>query len=243
MIGPAASRASPRTAGGPMTSERSFDDLSVRVLLSDALEERDRAAVFGLFDRSYRRANHAYLEQSLTRLRYLALATHGGTPAGFALAETRRLSLPRIGETVVALNGLCCIAPAFRRRGLMGHLEVLASSASGIVTAAGERKLSAGRMGHPVGVRLMARNPTMVPQPGKTPTAWQQEVGRTIAEAYGSRLDPETFVCTGDGTPVGYPELDVDATDAEWTRFAKVDRDRGQSLLTIAWGPDAPPGW
>ena len=37
-------------------------------------------------------------------------------------------------------------------------------------------------------------------------------VGLAVADIYGSRLDPETFATIGDGTPIGYPRLDVDAT-------------------------------
>jgi hypothetical protein len=83
-----------------------------------------------------------------------------------------------------------------------------------------------------------------VPRPGIRPTAWQREVGRAIADAYGEeRFDPETFVCTGAGTPIGYPVIDFEVEPVDWEVFRHVDRERGDSLLGIAWMPGAPPGW
>ncbi len=83
-----------------------------------------------------------------------------------------------------------------------------------------------------------------VPRPGVRPTAWQREVGRAIADAYGEeRFDPETFVCKGTGTPIGYPVIDFEVEPVDWEVFRHVDRERGDSLLGIAWMPGAPPGW
>jgi hypothetical protein len=42
---------------------------------------------------------------------------------------------------------------------------------------------------------------------------------------------------------IGVPVVAVEATSDEWARFAPVDRRRGDSLLGIAWGGDAPLGW
>ena len=99
-------------------------------------------------------------------------------------------------------------------------------------------------MGHPGAFRGLARNPTVVPKPGIRPTSWQQEVGQIIADVYGvDAFDPETFVCVGSGTPTGYPVIELEAEPQEWEVFRPVDRDRGDSLLGIAWGPDGPPGW
>jgi hypothetical protein len=90
----------------------------------------------------------------------------------------------------------------------------------------------------------VARNESGVPRPGVRPTAWQQEVGRAIADAYGEeRFDPETFVCTGAGTPIGYPVIELEVEPVDWEVFRHVDRERGDSLLGIAWMPDAPAGW
>jgi hypothetical protein len=99
-------------------------------------------------------------------------------------------------------------------------------------------------MAHPAAFRVMAGNPTAVPRPGTSPTPWQQEIGRAIADIYGVHsFQPQTFVCKGTGKPIGYPVLEVEVEPKEWEVFRPVDRERGDSLLGIAWSPDAPPGW
>ncbi len=62
-----------------------------------------------------------------------------------------------------------------------------------------ERALFCVRYGHPAAFRsVVAEHRSGVPRPGIRPTAWQQEVGRAIADAYGVQsFDPETFVCRG----------------------------------------------
>ena len=91
---------------------------------------------------------------------------------------------------------------------------------------------------------MFTLNDTVVPSPGETPSQWQQEVGAAVAEMYGAQdFDPETFVCKGDGTPIGYPVLDIEADEEEWEVFEPVDRDRGDTLLGIVWLHGAPDGW
>jgi hypothetical protein len=161
---------------------------------------------------------------------------------GFGVAETRVMDLPRLPDQVVSMAGICCIAPEFRRRGLFGKLELLAFQAN--VVPDRPRRIACGRMAHPAALRTMAQFPSCVPRPGVRPTAWQQEVGRAIAEAYAVRdFDPETFVCIGSGTPTGYPRIEFDVEPHEWQVFEPVDRDRGDALLAVAWVPDAPAGW
>ena len=89
----------------------------------------------------------------------------------------------------------------------------------------------------------MSQNPTVVPKVGVPITAWQKEVGLRVAELYGVTLNPETFVVEGTGTPIGYPDIEVEVPDSEWRIFGEVNRDRGDSLLAIAWSPDAPEDW
>jgi hypothetical protein len=223
-----------------------YHDLEFRVVAGADLTASDRAAMFALFDVAYRDANHAYLEKSFGTLRWVALAWHGDTLAGFSLAESRIIDLPRLPAAVVHLAGICCIAPEFRRR----HLFVVLERMAGLLPdgtsldRTAVRSLGCGRMAHPASFRGMTRIPSVVPKPGVTPTAWQQEVGKAIAAEYGVRdFDPRTFVCHGTGVPIGYPVIDMDVTPAEWAVFREVNRDRGDSLLGIAWMPDAPPGW
>ena len=215
----------------------------ITVFEADALSTRDLERVKAVFAENYRDANLAYLEKSLGRLRYVSLAEDaGGNLAGFALGESRVMDLLRLPRQNVRLAGLCCVGMAYRRRGLFGRLETAALSEGHAQVS--ERTLSSGRMAHPASFRGMSRSPSVVPRRGKRPTAWQQEVGMAIAEAYGTPgFDPETFVCKGTGVPIGYPVIEIEATPEEWELFAPVDRSHGDSLLGLAWAPDPPPGW
>ncbi len=215
---------------------------SFTVIEAANIEPGELAAVRALFAENYRDANMAYLEKSLGKLRYLALARDSqGNPAGFALGESRVLDLPLLPNTTVRLAGLCCVSMAHRRQGLFGSLETLALAEGRLNT--GERFLSAGRMAHPGSFRSMSKNSSVVPRRGARPTRWQQAVGAAIAAAYGSHFDPETFACKGSGAPIGYPVIELDCAPEEWELFAPVDRSKGDSLLGISWSPDPPPGW
>jgi hypothetical protein len=221
---------------------RDLASFDFRVVETDEVSPQDLQQVFSLFEMNYRQANRTYLEKSLRTLRYLALAEHQGTAAGFGLAECRVMDLPRLPGEVVNLAGICCIAPQFRRRGLFTELERLALAATQVPPHS--RRLSCGRMAHPAGMRVFVRHPTVVPKPGVRPTPWQQQVGQAIAAAYGSHaFDPETFVCIGSGQPIGYPIIDFEVEPCEWEVFRQVNRDRGDALLAMVWTPDAPPGW
>ena len=224
------------------TVARDLPRLDLTVKETAVLSEAERETLLALFQSSYRQANPAFLEKSLERLRFAALAQQSGSPVGFALGETRLMDLPRLPGQVVSLAGICCVRRALRRRGLFGELERLTFAAQEMPQA--PRRLFCGRMAHPAALRTIARIPTVLPRAGHRPTRWQREVGQAIADAYGvHRFDPETFVCIGSGEPIGYPDIESDVEPHEWELFEPVDRDRGDALLAIAWAPDVPPGW
>jgi hypothetical protein len=228
-----------------MPTAPSYDDLEFRAVESAHVSAEERVAMHALFDVCYAQANHAYLDKSYETLRYVAMAWRGDELAGFALAEERVLDLPRLPGTHVSLAGIACIGAAYRRRHLFVMLEHRAALAAGLGMQHAPRVLGCGRMAHPASFRGMTRNPTVVPRRGSQPTPWQQEVGRAIAEAYGVRdFDPRTFVVHGSGAPIGYPVVEMgDIAPGEWEVFREVNRDRGDSLLGIAWTPQAPEGW
>jgi hypothetical protein len=221
---------------------RDLSDFRIRTLRTSDLTAADHDVMQALFASNYRQANAAYLEKSFGVFGYAAIAAHRDMPAGFALGEMRVMDLPRLPRQVVALAGICCVGPGFRRRGLFGALEGAAMRASGVVPSG--RFLSAGRMAHPASMRTMARNASVVPKPGVPVTPWQREVGRAIAAGYKTQtFDDETFVCVGSGTPIGYPIMEIEVEPEEWRVFEPVNRDRGDSLLGLCWQPDAPEGW
>jgi hypothetical protein len=226
----------------PASVARDLAGLELTLRETDALSEGERETLLALFQASYRRANPAFLEKSLERLRFAALAHRGETPVGFALGETRVMDLPRLPAQAVSLAGICCVRKELRRLGLFGELERLTFAAEEVPDTS--RRLFCGRMAHPAALRTIARIPTVLPKLGHRPTPWQREVGRAIAEAYGVHgFDAENFVCIGPGEPIGYPDIEFEVEPDEWELFEPVDRDRGDALLAIAWAPDAPPGW
>lgn len=226
-----------------MDNERDFAGFVFRTVPTDSLTTADRQLLFELFDACFRHANHAHLEKLLGQLRYVSVALRDEKPAGFSVGDVRIMDLPRLGEQTVMLGGLTCVAPEFRRRGLM--IELAKRNIIASTPRWSKRALFCVRYGHPAAFRsIVAGSESGVPRPGIQPTAWQQEVGRVIADAYGEeRFDPETFVCMGAGTPIGYPIIDFEVEPVDWEVFRHVDRDRGDSLLGIVWRPDAPAGW
>jgi hypothetical protein len=222
--------------------QRETGDFDVRTVRTSELTADDRQVMFRLFASNYRDANLGYLEKSFGTLAYAAIAGLEGEAAGFALGEMRVVDLPRLPGTVLAMAGICCVDPAFRRRGLFGILEQHAMAAAEIRPSG--RFLSAGRMAHPASMRTMARNESVVPRPGVPITDWQRAVGRAVADQYGvARFDDETFVCIGSGDPIGFPVMEIEVAPEEWIVFKPVDRQRGDSLLGLCWQPDAPAGW
>jgi len=216
--------------------------LDFEVLETSTLDPRRRALLLGLFESNYLDANPRFVDRSLAALGSVALAYDRGEAVGFALGEARTMDLPRLPEQGVILAGLCCIDPAFRRRGLFGELTRLATDWDPEAETA--RRLFCGRVAHPAAYRTIAHLAGTIPRPGVPLTSWQQEIGRAIAATYRVHdFDPESFVCIGEGRPTGVPRIDFEVEPSEWEVFAAVDRNRGDALLALGWFPDAPPGW
>jgi hypothetical protein len=149
-----------------IANHNNLSHLDIRVLKTNTLTSIDRERVHLLFDFTYRQANHEYLENSLLKLRYLALATDRDEPVGFALADMLEAPLPRLPDPqTIMLAGICCVAVDFRRLGLFTKLEILASHESGLFKP-DKRILMCGRMAHPVSFRTIRKSPTVVPRPG-----------------------------------------------------------------------------
>lgn len=233
----------------------SGSDLAITVVSAAELSPARREAVHRLFDESYDRADHGYLDKSLGMLRFAALATvavrdarlaepgEGERVVGFALGEGRTVDLPRLPAQMIALAGLCCVDSAFRRGGLFRSLEMRAVTER-TQRRDGERVLAAGRMAHPASFRVMRDGAGVLPRPGVEPSTFQREVACAVADCYAvSAFDPLTFVCRGRGRPIGDPRVTIEASDEEWQLFSRVDRDRGDSLLALCWLPDPPTSW
>ena len=225
------------------TNDSNVRDIEMRVTRTVDLGSDDLERVHQFFDLSYKQANHAYLEKSFSQLKSIALATTEKKLVGFAVADTVETLLPRLVDPqIVTLAGICCVHANYRRVGLFKKLEIQAAGANGILKP-GRRVLMCGRMAHPVSFRTMRGFPSVVPKAGIPLSGWHTEVGVRVAELYGVTLYPETFVVMGDGSPIGYPNIDYEVAEKEWLPFQAVNRDRGDALLGIFWFPDAPEGW
>ena len=227
-----------------MKSAHPCPGVDISVIRTDAMERHDLQEVHDLFARAYEQANHEYLDHSLAQLRQVGRAHENGSLIGFALGEVVEAKLPRLdGLHVLVLGGIGCVDPGHRRSGLFSQITSRAALENGKLAAARGRVLACGRMGHPAGFRSMNRMPSVVPSESRPPSPWHLEIAALVADLYGVRLKPGSMIVEGSGRPVGYPRLEIDVEEEEWRVFENVDRDRGDSLLGLAWSPDAPDGW
>jgi hypothetical protein len=213
------------------------------VLKSRDLSPSELDSVHKLFGLSYEAANHSYLERSFSKLRYIALAYYEEELVCFAVGDVIECFIPRMTDPqIVHAGGLSCISHGFRRKGLFRNLQMLIAERTGLIRP-DSRVIMCGRMAHPASSRVLSSYPGAVPKHGVALSPWQKEVGMSLAGLYGAQIDPETFIVKGEGSSIGYPKVRIVATDEEWSLFKNVDRDRGDSLLFVAWYPDPPRGW
>lgn len=218
-------------------------DISVRIVNSRAISSRQLSGILRLFDASYDQANHTYLERSLETLRTTALAEHEGRLIGFSLGDAVLTDIPRMDEPqVVVLGGICCIDPDYRRLGLFFELAKAACAKSGLLVG-GARFLKCGRMAHPVSLRALRKDVSLIPKEGIELTPWHKEVGVKVASLYGVEINADNFIVRGSGKSIGRPKLDIQVCDNEWDIFSGVNRERGDSLLAVSWSSNAPEGW
>ena len=227
-----------------MTPESLLPEFEISAVRGTDLAGDELRELHDLFDLAYAEANHGYLDHSLERLGFVGRAHLRGSLVGLALGDVVDAELPRMdGPQRVVLGGIGCIDPAHRRGGLFSRICSVAVAANGKLAAATGRILACGRMGHPAGFRSLNHIPTVVPSETRPPSQWHLEVAAVVAELYGVQLERDSLIVQGSGSPIGFPRIDIDVDDAEWIPFREVDRSRGESLLALAWTPDAPDGW
>ena len=221
-----------------------IDDPVVSVVSCGEVDQRLWARLEALFDGNYASANFDYLKKSAVTFGHLAIAENDGELVGFSFGDSVRSDLPGLDSSqAIALAGIACIDPVMRNRGLFFKLATDAMAAGGAIDPS-RPFLFAGRMAHAITYRAMAKAAdSTVPAFGKPISDWHKKVGNRVAELLGSTVDSETFVVRGDGVPVGYPRVEYEATLEEKVLFENVDRDNGDSLLSMCWLPSAPKNW
>lgn len=219
-------------------------DPKISVVSAELIDSSLQHRIEVLFDATYAEANFGYLEKTAETFGHLAIAENEGGLVGFSFGDSVRSDLPGFDSTQsVALAGIACIDPSVRNRGLFFKLASEAMNAGGAVDPSSPF-LFAGRMAHAITYRAMAKAAaSTVPAFGKPISDWHKSVGIRVAELLGSTVDPETFVVRGDGTAVGYPRVAYEATPEEEALFANVDRQNGDSLLSMCWLPSGPDAW
>ena len=220
------------------------DGLNFSVHDTDQLSSDLYARLHAFFEQNYRDANHDYLDRSFANLKRLAIAERAGELVGFNVSDTRLCALPGLeGEHFLVLGGIGCIDPSLRRQRLFSRLAELAGGDMTEAFALHRRILACARIAHPASFRTINHMPGCIPSVDSPVSARQLEIAAAVAALYGVELKPGKLVVAGSGAPIGYPDVEFDVTDEEWLPFADVDRDRGDSLLALAWMPDAPEGW
>jgi hypothetical protein len=218
--------------------------IEITTLAVHDLTEDRISQILALFDAAYADANHSYLLASFEVMDWIALAMHGSVLAGFAIGDAKIVDLPRMhGLQPVATYGIGCVDENFRRMGLFTRLEEAVVQASGKLPVNG-RYLNCGRTAHPATYNFFANiGMGSIPEPDCPLSPWHLEMVERVAALYCAKVHPGTCVIIGKGMPIGYPRLKVMATDTELRMFEKVNRDRGEALLTMSWTPEAPSGW
>ena len=220
------------------------DGLAYSLHNTDELPVSLHARLHDCFESNYRDANHGYLDQSFKRLKRLAVAERSGRVVGFNISDTKVCSLPGLeGEYYLVLGGIGCIDPEYRRQKLFSRLAQMAGGDVEGDFVLHRRILACARIAHPASFRTINGIPGCIPALGREVSSRQLEIAAAVASIYGVKLKPGKMIVEGSGTPIGYPDVEFDVDDDEWLPFADVDRDRGDSILALAWTPDAPDGW
>jgi hypothetical protein len=200
--------------------------------------------ILALFNASYADADHSYILSSFEVMGWIALATNGPVLAGFAIGDVKLVELPRLeGPCPVATHGIGCIDDNFRRQGLFTRLEKAVVGASGMLQP-DSRHLHCGRIAHPATYRFFKHvGVGCLPDPDRALSPWHTEMVEAVAALYGSAVYPGTCIVIGKGKPIGFPRINVEASEAELSLFEDVDRNRGDALLAMSWSPEVPAGW
>lgn len=213
------------------------------VLKSAELSSKQLEGMQALFNDCYDNGDWHYVEQTLSKLRYTALAIKDETIVGSSIGDMRRHCFEPWDKTFsVILAGIVCVNSAHRREGLFYKLARLSAFASGEFIA-GEPVLRCGRMAHPVSMKIMRELPNSIPRLNQSPNTIQRQVLLEVAELYGVSVNPDNFVVQGQGKPLGEPRIEHSEDNEDWAFFKEVKRERGDSLLALAWDPVAPEGW
>lgn len=212
-----------------------------------ALTSEQRDALQALFARTYRDPDPGYLDHQLDHLEAVGIASRNDRIIGFMVRAMCQLTLPGIGQRWIGLPGLMCVDPDERRTGVGSAVAAVAVRADAPYV-----DLAAARLATPATLAMVLRGikGPRWPLPDAPfalhdqPTATQLAAADALCRAHGNAgYDFDTGACIGLGRPIGTPMVEPDVSDDLRRRFARIDRDRGDTLLWINWHVDPPAAW
>ena len=222
------------------TPERVIDaDVAVTAHPKEDLDPATLRGIDEVYQAAYIDPDPEYLAGSLARATHVAVARAGTDVVGFLTGGTADLDIEGVGTVFAWMPGLACVSPEVRRKGLFQTLGAT------LMRAAVPRapQLFGAKFAHPGSARGARRSPTAMPRQGVTPNAVHRAVGAAVARALGaSDFDADHFVCKGNGRPLR-ALIEVQASPEEWEAFEHVDRENGDSLLSVDWMGPLPEGW
>ncbi|HEX4906319.1 MAG TPA: hypothetical protein VFU93_12765 [Acidimicrobiales bacterium] len=200
-----------------------------------------------MFTAAYQDPDPDYLDDQLAQLQGIGIATDAsGEVIGFTLYGWRELDLPVIGVHYVGLPGLACADPTTRRKGV----AAACGNAAGLVAVLGPLHLSVMKLATPASLNMALRSLAVGSWPPaddpyalyRNPTRTQLLVTAALARVHGC-AGADGAVGIGRGRPIGRPKVDPEVTTEQAALFDGINRDRGDSLLWVAWLVPPPDAW
>lgn len=230
---------------GPVIDGVDFSVTSVAQLSDD-----DRQEFHGVFAATYDDHDPEHLERQFSTMHLASTARRASRLIGFQLFGSRRITIDTIGEVHLGLPGLVCVDQGWRRSGVALGMGIRTTWRHR--SEAGELDATATRLASPVSLAMALKERRQYEWPSDDdlyelydhPSQAQLELARRAAVAHGSLgYDSATGACIGHGRPIGAPIVEPDLPEELVRRFARIDRDRGDSLLWLTWRVPPPPGW
>ncbi len=214
------------------------------------LSATERTALQELFATAYTAPDPDYLDHQLGVMSCLAVARRDSEIVGVALQGAATVTTATLGAVRLQLPGLVCVNPREHRTGVgqgMGNRVTWLN-----LSTNGPSDVAAPRFATPASLAMAMKGQGQFVWPPADepfalydhPTASQIALAHEAARAHGNAgYDPATGACLGLGRPIGSPNVEPDVPEEYHTRFDKIDRERGDSLLYLRWTVEPPRAW
>jgi len=235
---------------GAVSCGRTVDGVDFAVMSPQDLSDDEREQLQALFALAYTNPDPGYLDQQFSTMSIATIARRQGKVVGFTLGGRQQIKTDAVGAVRVNLPGLTCVDPGEHRTGIGQGMGVRTTWRQ--LSEFGAFEVVAPRLATPASLAMIMRVKEQFRWPHLDdlfalydhPTPAQVELAELTSLAYGSRgYDPATGACIGHGRPIGVPNVEPDVPEDFHRRFARIDRERGDSLLYLRWMVDPPETW